>query len=112
MGYLFREYISDEIVQEKFRDKYGKKYKLKLDIQYQVQYKSAKIDVGFTQDKKAFWIFKYKDDYYMNIIEELEEKDKYSLIDVYTTLVTNAQDTHNHLTGLAKAKRDVLAKKK
>ena len=112
MGYLFKTYISDEIVEKHFKAKYGKKYKLKIDIQYQFQYKSHKIDIGFTEDRKAFWIFQYKKEYYMNIIEDIEFKDKYQILDVYSTLMENSVDSYKHITGLAKARKDAIAKRK
>lgn len=111
MSYLFKQYISEEIVQGKFQDKYGKDYKLKMDMQYQFQYKSHKIDIGFTRDRKAFWIFKYKEDYYMNIIEDITFKDKYEIIDVYTTLMDNSVDTYKHITGKAKLRKEAIAKR-
>lgn len=83
MAQIFKTFIADEIAQEKLRDRYGAKYKLKVDMAYQYQHKSCKIDIVFTKDKKAYWIFKYKGDYYMNIIEGLQLKDKYSIIDVF-----------------------------
>lgn len=112
MSYLFNQYISEEIVQTKFQDKYGKGYKLKVDMSYQFKYKSHKIDIGFTADKKAFWIFKYKEDYYMNIIEDITFTDKYEIIDVYTTLMDNAVSTYKAVVGKAKLRRDAIAKRK
>lgn len=106
MGYLFRQYISDEIVESKFKDKYGKKYKLKLEIQYQTEFNKTKIDIGFTEDNKAFWIFKYKGDYYMNIMEEIELKDKYTVLDIYTTLVENAIHSYKYQVGLLKMRKE------
>lgn len=105
MSFLFKQYISDEIVAEKFKERYGKKYKLKIEIQYQVEHNRNKIDIGFTEDDKAFWIFKYKKDYYMNIIENIDLGDKYTVLDVYTTLVENAVNTYRHLAGLTKLRK-------
>ena len=105
MGFLFTQFISDEIVQDQFRKKYGKKYGLKLEMQYQFEYNRTKIDIGFTADAKAFWIFKYKGEYYMNIMEEIEEKDKYTLTDVFTTLLQNAIDSYRFQAGLTKMKK-------
>lgn len=110
MSYLFKTYISEDIVEKHFKKKYGKDYKLKMDIQYQFQYKSHKIDIGFTADRKGFWIFKYKDDYYMNIIEDITFTDKYEIIDVYTTLMDNAVSSYKSVVGLAKLRKE--AKKK
>lgn len=110
MAFLFKVFISDEIVQEKFRDKYGKKYKLKIDVSYQYQYKSHKIDIGFTKDKKAYWIVKYKGDYYMNIIEDVDLGDKYMVVDIYLTLAENAVASLNNLTGMQKLKRKYTKK--
>lgn len=105
MGFLFNQYISDEIVQDQFRKKYGKKYKLTLEIQYQFEYNRCKMDIGFTADSKAFWIFKYKGEYYMNIMEDIELKDKYTVLDVYTTLLQNAIDSYRFQAGLIKMKK-------
>lgn len=107
MGFLFNQYISDEIVQEQFRKKYGKKYELKMEIQYQFEYNRTKMDVGFTADHKAFWIFKYKGEYFMNIMEEIELKDKYTVLDVYTTLLQNSIDSYRFQAGLTKMKSKV-----
>ncbi len=108
MGYLFKEYIEEKIVEEKFRDRYGKKYKLKNEMQYQFEFNRIKMDVGFTEDLKAYWIFKYKGDYYMKIMEEIELKDKYSVLDIYTTLMENAVATYKHRAGLLKARKKAL----
>mgnify|MGYP001811675190 CR=1 FL=1 len=105
MAFLYKVYIADKIKEEKFKDKYGKKYKLKIDVQYQYRYKSTKIDVAFTADKKAFWMFKYKGDYYMNIIDEIDLGDKYYILDIFMTLIENATETHNFLTGMQKEKK-------
>lgn len=112
MAQTFKTFISDEIVQEKMRAKYGKKYKLKMDMSYQYQYKSTKIDIGFTADKKAFWIFKWKGDYYMNIIDEITLKDKYRVVDIYVTLAENAVESLNHIVEMEKLKRSYKKKKK
>jgi len=89
----YKVFISDKIVLGKFQDKYGKKYKSEVELEYQHTHGTTKIDVGFTSDKKAFWIFKYKGEYYMNIIEDIVLKDKYTILDVYTTLVENSIDS-------------------
>lgn len=112
MSYLFKEFISEDIVESKFQDKYGKKYKLKMDMQYQFQYKSHKMDIGFTADRKGFWIFKYKEDYYMNIIEDITFTDKYEIIDIYTTLMDNAVNTYKMIVGGAKLRKEAIAKRK
>lgn len=105
MAFLFKVFISDKIVEGKFQDKYGKDYKLKVDVSYQYQYKSHKVDIGFTKDKKAYWIFKYKGEYYMNILEEIDLGDKYMVIDIYNTMIENAVATLNNITGMQKLKR-------
>lgn len=112
MANIFKVFISDKIVEEKLRDRYGKDYKLEIEMNYQHRYKSTKIDVGFTHDNKAYWILKYKGDFYMNVIEDIELKDKYTVIDIYTTLVENAIDTYNHISGMQREKRKVLRRKK
>ena len=94
---LYKVYISDKIVESKMRDRYGKDYKLKMEMQYQHVHKRMKIDVGFTADKKAFWIFKYKGEYYMNIVDEVELKDKYTVIDLYCNLVDNACESFDQI---------------
>lgn len=106
MNALFKTYIADTIVEKHLQERYGKRYKFKVEMSYQYQYKSCKVDIHFTADKKALWIFKYKGEYYMNIVEDVELKDKYTVIDLYLSLVDNAQASYNHLTGLAKYKRD------
>jgi len=105
MTQLYKTFISDKVVQEKMRDLYGKKYKLKMEMSYQYKYKSTKVDIGFTADKKAFWILKYKGEYYMNIIDGIELKDKYSVIDLYITLSENAVESFNQLAEMQKLKR-------
>ncbi len=110
MSYLFKNFINDKIVEKHFKERYGKKYKLEMDMQYQFQYKSHTIDVGFTADKKAFWIFKYKNEYYMNIIEDITFKDKYMAIDIYITLTENAINSYKQITGLQKIRRKAKLK--
>lgn len=110
MAELYKVFIEPKIVEEHMRKKYGKDFVLKIQMQYQYRYKSCKIDIGFTADKKAFWIFKYKGDYYMNIIDEIKLKDKYSVIDIYTTLAENAVESYNFAVGMQKEKRKVKKK--
>lgn len=102
----FKTYIGDKIVEKHLQDRYGKDYKFQVEMSYQHQYKSCKIDVHFTADAKALWIFKYKEQYFMNIVEDVVLKDKYTVIDLYLNLVQNAEASYNQLTGLAKYKRD------
>jgi len=112
MVQLYKMFIGEDVLEKQFQEKYGKKYKLKIEMEYQYQYKSTKIDIGFTADKKAFWAFRYRKQVYMNILEEIELKDKYTVIDIYTTLAENAVASINHITGMAKAKRAVIKRKK
>ena len=112
MVQLYKIFISDEVLQKKFQSKYGKKYKLKLEMEYQYQHKSCKIDIGFTADKKAFWVFKYKGDIYMNIVEDVELKDKYTVIDLYLNLVENAKESYNSVSGLSKLRKNAIKRKK
>lgn len=111
MGYLFKQYVSDEIVEKHFKERYGENYKLEIDIQYQFEFRNKKMDVGFTKDDKAFWIFQYKKDHYMNIMEGIELKDKYTILDIYTTLMQNAVDTYKHLLGLTVMREEAKKKK-
>jgi hypothetical protein len=90
MSSIFKVCIADNIVEEKLKQYYGKDYKLDLDIRYQVESAKTKIDIIFTKDNKALWIFKYKKEYYMNVIDGIFLKDKYTVLDVYTTLIENA----------------------
>lgn len=90
---MYKSYIKDEILEKQFRAFYGDKYKLKIEMQYQGMYKNTPIDIIFTKDEKAAWIAKYKGEYYMNVVDNIELKDKYSIIDLYTTLVDNAKDS-------------------
>lgn len=106
MAAPFKTFIADSIVEKHMQDRYGKKYKLKVDMSYQHQYKSCKIDIHFTADKKALWVFKYKGDLYMNIVEKVQLKDKFSIIDLYLNLVQNAEASYNYQVNLAKYKRD------
>jgi len=112
MAQTYKMFIGEDVIQKHFQDKYGKKYKLKLDIEYQYRYKSLKVDIGFTADKKAFWAFRYKKEVYMNIIEDIELKDKYTTIDVYTTLAENAVESYNQMTEMARLKRNIIKRKK
>lgn len=106
MAQAYKIFISDDIAQEKMRERYGEKYKLKVAMSYQHKYKSCKIDVVFTKDKKAYWIFKYKGEYYMNIIEDIVYKDRFVVIDIYTTLIENAIDSYNHAVEKSKMERN------
>ena len=108
MSYLFKRYISDEIVESKFQDRYGKDYKLKIEIQYQFEFRNKKMDIGFTKDGKAFWIFKFKDDYYMNIVEDIVFEDKYTVVDVYNNLMQNAVDSYRAILGIQKQREEAI----
>lgn len=90
---MYKAYIKDEIVEKHFQKYYGDKYELNIEIQYQGKYKNTPIDIIFTADDKAAWIAKYKGEYFMNVVDNIELKDKYSIIDLYTTLVDNAKDS-------------------
>ena len=94
---LYKTFISDKIVEGKMQDKYGKKYKLKMEMEYQHLHKRTTIDIGFTADKKSFWMFKYKSEYYMNIVDEIDLKDKYTVIDLYSNLVGNACESFDQI---------------
>lgn len=110
MSYLFKRYISDEIVESKFQDKYGKKYKLEIEIQYQFEFRNKKMDIGFTKDDKAYWMFKFKGEYYMNIIEDIVLEDKYTVLDVYNNLMENAVNSYRAILGVQKQREEAIKK--
>lgn len=90
---MYKVYIDPLIVTEQMKTKYGDDYKLEIDVAYQAMCGNTKIDIIFTKDTKALWIAKYKGEFYMSIIDEIELDDKYRVIDIYTTLSENAQAT-------------------
>lgn len=108
MSYLFKRFISDEIVESKFQDKYGKDYKLKIEIQYQFEFRNKKMDIGFTKDDKAYWMFKFKDEYYMNIMDGIVLEDKYTVLDVYNTLMENAVASYRAVLGIQKQREEAI----
>jgi len=90
---MFKAHIAYDIVEKQLKEKYGEKFKLKVKIAYQYQWGQHKIDILFTKDKKALWVFKFKKELYMNIVDEIEYKDKFTAVDLYTTLADNAVET-------------------
>lgn len=106
MSFLFKEFISDEVVEKHFQERYGKDYELHIDVQYQFEHRKKKMDIGFTRDAKAFWIFQYKKEYYMNIMDDIELNDKYTVIDIYTTLEENAKKSYDSIVGLQKMRKE------
>lgn len=85
--------IAEDIIEEQFKKWFGKDFKLLVQMRYQDFYGKTPIEIVFTEDDKALWIAKYKDDYYGNAITGIEEKDKYSMIDVFYNLRSNALET-------------------
>lgn len=83
---------SFEEVEKKLQERYGEKFKFKPKMSYQYSYGSTKIDIHFCKDM-AFWIAKYKGEYYMNIVDEVKYKDRFVALDLYTTLAENAVET-------------------
>lgn len=90
---MYKAYIKDEIAEEQFQIYYGKDYKLKIEMQYQGMFKNTPIDIIFTADNKACWLAKYKGMYYAQMMDNIELKDKYTVIDIYTSLLDNAKDS-------------------
>lgn len=90
------EMIAFDIVEKKLQEKYGEDYKFKPKMSYQTTFRKIKIDIHFTKDM-AFWIAKYKGEYYMNIVDEVKYKDRFVAIDLYLMLKENAENTFKHL---------------
>jgi hypothetical protein len=93
---MFLEMISFEEVEKKLKERYGEDFKFKPKMSYQYEWGKLKFDIHFCKDM-AFWIAKYKGDYYMNIVDEVKYKDRFVALDLYTTLVKNAIETFQHL---------------
>ncbi len=90
---MYKIYTDPKIVEKHMKEKYGKKYKLEIDVEYQSSVGNTKVDIIFTKDAKALWIAKYKGEHYMSIMDKIDLKDKYTVIDIFTTLSENAQAT-------------------
>ena len=90
---MFTAHIAFDQVEAKLKDKYGEDYELKVKIAYQYKFGNHKIDILFTEDNCALWVFKYKGELYMNIVDEIEYKDEFTAVDLFTTLATNAVDS-------------------
>lgn len=90
---MYKSYIENDIVEKQFKKIYGDDYELKIEMSYQGMYKNTPIDILFTVDKKACWIAKYKGEYYMQVMDNIKLDDKYTVIDIYTTLLDNARDS-------------------
>lgn len=79
-----------------------KLFKLEDDIKVSMVYEELigrkTINIGFTNDKRAFWISKYKGKYYGNMTEPYDMgKDYFLNIDIYLTMRQNAKDTLKEL---------------
>jgi len=90
---MYKFYIKQEIVEEKMQEYYGKDYKLVVEMSYQAKFHNTSIDIIFTKDDKAFWIAKYKGEYYMQVLDDIKLDDKYTVIDIYKNLEENAKDS-------------------
>jgi hypothetical protein len=100
---MILEMFSFEEVEKKLQDKYGEDFKFKPKMSYQCDFGKHKIDIHFCKDM-AFWVTKYKGEFYMNIVDEVKYKDRFVAIDLYLSLVENARETIKHLRGWEKTK--------
>jgi len=100
---MILELIADKLVEKELQKKYGKDFKFKPKMSYQESYGKTKIDIHFCKDM-AFWIAKYKGEYYMNIIDGVKYKDRFVAIDLYLSLLENAKETFKHLRAWDKQK--------